>query len=66
MSGKEIKDYILKRDDLYYNIVILNENKERIKFNDIIDDIKYNFTKMEEYKIGCGMVMAYYNISIKN
>ena len=62
MSGKEIKDYILNKDDLYYNIVVVDENKNNWKFEDIKDNTNYEFTKLEEYVIGCGMVLAYYLI----
>ena len=27
MSGKEIKDYILNRDDIYYNIIVIDDKK---------------------------------------
>lgn len=62
MSGKEIKDYILEKDDIYYNIVILNESNEIVKFDDIIDERIYEFIKLEELTIGSGMVLAYYQI----
>lgn len=62
MSGKEIKDYILNRDDLYYNIVVVDENKNKWKFEDIKDETNYEFTKIEEFIIGSGMVLAYYLI----
>ena len=62
MSGKEIKDYILKKDDLYYNIVVLNEENKTIKLDDIDDNTIYEFSKMEELTIGSGMVLAYYLI----
>lgn len=62
MSGKEIKDYILKKDDIYYNIVILNEENKTVKLEDIKDNTVYEFTKMEELIIGSGMVLAYYLI----
>jgi hypothetical protein len=62
MSGKEIKDYILEKDDIYYNIVILNETNEIIKFDDIINERIYDFIKLEELTIGSGMVLAYYQI----
>ena len=62
MSGKEIKDYILKKDDLYYNIVVLNEENKTIKLDDIDDNTIYEFIKMEELTIGSGMVLAYYQI----
>ena len=41
MSGKEIKDYILKKDDLYYNIVVLNEENKTIKLDDIDNNTIY-------------------------
>jgi hypothetical protein len=62
MSGKEIKDFIIKKDDLYYNIVVVDENKNNLKFDDINDNSYYEFTKLEEYVIGSGMVLAYYLI----
>lgn len=62
MSGKEIKDYILKKDDLYYNIVVIDENKNNWKFEDIKDNTNYEFTKLDEYIIGSGMILAYYLI----
>jgi hypothetical protein len=62
MSGKEIKDYILKKDDLYYNIVVVDENKNNWKFEDIKDNTNYEFTKLDEYVIGSGMILAYYLI----
>lgn len=62
MSGKEIKDYILNKDDLYYNIVVVDENKNNWKFEDIKDNTNYEFTKLDECVIGCGMVLAYYLI----
>ena len=62
MSGKEIKDYILEKDDIYYNIVILNEKNEVVKFDEIVDDTIYEFIKLEELTIGSGMVLAYYQI----
>ena len=62
MSGKEIKDYILEKDDIYYNIVIVDINNNRISFDDIVDDNEYEFIKQEQLTIGCGMVLAYYQI----
>ena len=62
MSGKEIKDYILEKDDIYYNIVVIDENNNKLSFDDIEDNKDYQFTKQEELKIGCGMIMAYYLI----
>ena len=62
MSGKEIKDYILERDDIYYNIVIVDEKGNRLSFDDIQDNVIYQFHKQEELTIGCGLVMAYYKI----
>ena len=62
MSGKDVKAYIAKMDDIYYNIIVVNENGIEIDFNDIEDDVIYEFSKMEEFKIGCGMVKAYYSI----
>ena len=62
MSGKEIKAYIAKVDDIYYNVIVLDENGNAIGYNDIIDDVMYEFNKLEEFKIGCGMVKAYYSI----
>lgn len=62
MSGKEIKVYVSERDDIYYNIIIVDENGNAIGYNDIIDDEMYEFTKIEEFNIGCGMVKAYYSI----
>ena len=62
MSGKEIKDYILEKDDIYYNIVVIDENNNKLSFDDIEDNKDYQFTKQEELKIGYGMIMAYYLI----
>jgi hypothetical protein len=62
MSGKEIKDFIIKKDDLYYNIVVVDENKNNWKFEDIKDNTNYEFTKLDEYVIGSGMILAYYLI----
>lgn len=62
MSGKEIKDYILKKDDIYYNIVVLNKENKTIKLDDIDDNTIYEFTQMEELTIGSGMILAYYLI----
>ena len=62
MSGKEIKAYIARVDDIYYNVIVLDENGNAIGYNDIIDDVMYEFTKIEEFNIGCGMVKAYYSI----
>jgi hypothetical protein len=62
MSGKEIKDYIFKKDDIYYNIIVLDETGKKWKFNEIEDDTEYDFIKMDEFKIGVGMVVAYYRI----
>jgi hypothetical protein len=62
MSGKEIKDYILEKDDIYYNIVIVDINNNRISFDDIVDDNEYEFIKQEQLTIGCGMVLAYYQL----
>lgn len=62
MSGKEIKDYILKKDDIYYNIVVLNKENKTIKLDDIDDNTIYEFTKIDEYIIGSGMILAYYLI----
>ena len=30
MSGKEIKVYVSERDDIYYNIIIVDENKKQL------------------------------------
>lgn len=62
MSGKEIKDYILRKDDLYYNIIVINNDNKTIKLDDIDDNTIYEFIKMEELVIGSGMVLAYYLI----
>ena len=62
MSGKEIKDYILNRDDIYYNIIVIDDKKNKWKFDDIKDETNYEKTKIDEYVIGCGMVLAYYLI----
>lgn len=65
MSGREIKDYILNNDDVYYNIVVLDKNDKEINFSDIKDNINYEFYKLEEFIIGSGMVMAYYKINVR-
>ena len=66
MSGKEIKLYVTNKDDLYYNIIIVDENQNKIAFEDIEDDVQYDFDKIDDFVIGCGMVMAYYSIKKKN
>jgi hypothetical protein len=66
MSGKEIKNYVTNKDDIYYNIIIIDENKNNLTFNDIDNDTLYDFVKMDEMVIGCGMVVAYYSIKKKN
>lgn len=66
MSGKEIKNYVTNKDDIYYNIIIIDENKKNLTFNDIDNDTLYDFVKMDEMVIGCGMVVAYYSIKKKN
>lgn len=62
MSGKEIKIYVSERDDIYYNIIIVNENNEQMSFKDIDDNVIYDFEKIEDFVIGSGMVVAYYSI----
>lgn len=66
MSGKEIKNYVTNRDDIYYNIIIIDENKNNLTFDDIDNDTLYDFVKMDEMVIGCGMIVAYYSIKKKN
>ena len=39
MSGKEIKVYVSERDDIYYNIIIVDENKKQLSFNEIDDSV---------------------------
>jgi hypothetical protein len=63
MSGKEIKDYILNNDDVYYNIVVLDKDNEKISFSDIKDKVNYDFSKLEEIVIGSGMLLVYYKIN---
>jgi hypothetical protein len=65
MSGKEIKVYVSERDDIYYNIIIVDENKKQLSFNDIDDNVIYDFEKIEDFVIGSGMVVAYYSIKAK-
>jgi hypothetical protein len=65
MSGKEIKVYVSERDDIYYNIIIVDENKKQLSFNDINDNVIYDFEKIEDFVIGSGMVVAYYSIKVK-
>jgi hypothetical protein len=65
MSGKEIKIYVSERDDIYYNIIIVDENKKQLSFNDIDDNVIYDFEKIEDFVIGSGMVVAYYSIKAK-
>lgn len=62
MSGKDVKAYIAKMDDIYYNVIVVNEKGVEIGYDDIEDDVMYEFNKLEEFKIGCGMVKAYYSI----
>ena len=45
MSGKEIKVYVSERDDIYYNIIIIDDNKKQLSFNDIDDNVIYDFEK---------------------
>jgi hypothetical protein len=66
MSGKEIKNYVTNRDDIYYNIIIIDENKNNLTFDDIDNDTLYDFVKMDEMVIGCGMIVVYYSIKKKN
>lgn len=65
MSGKEIKVYVSERDDIYYNIIIIDDNKKQLSFNDIDDNVIYDFEKIEDFVIGSGMVVAYYSIKVK-
>lgn len=65
MSGKEIKVYVSERDDIYYNIIIVDENKKQLSLNDIDDNVIYDFEKIEDFAIGSGMVVAYYLIKVK-
>jgi hypothetical protein len=65
MSGKEIKEYVIKHDDIYYNIIIIDKSNEKINFTDIKDNIDYEFVKLDEMIIGSGMILAYYKISEK-
>lgn len=65
MSGKEIKVYVSERDDIYYNIIIVDENKKQLSFNDINDNVIYDFEKIEDFVIGSGMVVAYYSLKVK-
>ena len=62
LNDDEIKDYILNRDDIYYNIIVIDDEKNKWKFDDIKDETNYEFTKLDEYVIGSGMVLAYYLI----
>ena len=39
MSGKEIKAYIAKVDDIYYNVIVVNEKGVEIGYDDIEDDV---------------------------
>ena len=65
MSGKDIKVYVSERDDIYYNIIIIDENKKQLSFNEIDDNVIYDFEKIEDFIIGSGMVVAYYSIKVK-
>lgn len=65
MSGKEIKVYVSERDDIYYNIIIIDENKKQLSFNEIDDNVIYDFEKIEDFVIGSGMLVAYYSIKVK-
>ena len=51
MSGKEIKVYVSERDDIYYNIIIVDENKKQLSFNEIDDNVIYDFEKIEDFAI---------------
>jgi 5'(3')-deoxyribonucleotidase len=62
MSGEEIKKYVLNKDDIYYNIVILDKNQKELSFNEIDNNVLYDFEKIYDIVIGCGMVTAYYSI----
>ena len=62
MSGQEIKKYVLNKDDIYYNIIIVDENQKKLSFEDIEDESLYDFEKIDDFVIGCGMVIAYYSI----
>lgn len=62
MSGLEIKNYIANMDDVCYHIVVVNENGEKIYFNDIDDNTIYTFEKIDELIIGSGMLKVYYSI----
>ena len=61
-SGKEIKNFINENDDIYYNIIIINDKNERVGYNDILDEMLYQFIKEEELKIGCGMTLVNYRL----
>ena len=62
MNGKEIKEYITSIDDIEYNVTVFDECGNEINFNDIQDDVIYEFNKIGEFKIGSGIVKAYYSI----
>ena len=63
MSGNEIKTYIRNRDDIYYNIIVVDEKHQKISFDEIDSNSEYDFEKIDEFTIGCGMVIAYYSIT---
>jgi hypothetical protein len=62
MLGKEVKEYIIRKDDIYYNIVLVDEYKNEMSFEDIKDNKNYSFDKIDDFVIGSGMVLAYYSL----
>ena len=62
MTGKEIKNFVKTKCDVEYTIIIIDKDKRKVSLNDLNDDTLYNFEKIDEFLIGCGMILAYYSI----
>ena len=63
MSGREIKQYLLKQNDIEYTVKVINKDGKKVTFNAIQDNEMYNFEKIDEIKIGAGMIIAQYLIT---
>ena len=62
MTGKEIKNFVKTKCDVEYTIIIIDKDKRKVSLNDLNDDTLYIFEKIDEFLIGCGMILAYYSI----
>ena len=62
MTGKEIKNFVKTKCDVEYTIIIIDKDKRKVSLNELNDDTLYNFEKIDEFLIGCGMILAYYSI----